>query len=182
MIQAVKERLQKKFIRRPSEASPDKLIYAQEFLEAILRNRIEGSIFESDGDPEYFCNCVETALKHESSSIVAQRAIRRLINDDQKYIFNLFQSKRESQSPETLFLNDALFTNLGFDLQKEMQASSLTYDQKLMCLMSYLPPENDDGKEFVSQSIEDFLQTDLKRIDELLIGYYFKMVGIFMIN
>jgi len=174
MIQAVKERLQKKFIRKPSEASPDKLIYAQEFLEAILRNRIEGSIFESDGDRDYFCNCVETALKHESSSIVAQRAIRRLINNDQKSIFDFFQFKRESQSPETLFLNDALFTNLGFDLQNKMQASSLTHDQKLMCLMSYVPPENDYGKKFVSQSIEAFCQTDLERIDELLIGYYFK--------
>ena len=174
MIQTVKERLQKKFIRRPSEASPDKLIYAQEFLGAILRNSIEGSIFESDGDREYFCNCVETALKHESTSIVAQRAIRRLINEDQKRIFDFFQLKRKSQSPETLFLNDALFTNLGFDLQKEMQASSLTHDQKLMCLMSYVPPENDDGKKFVSQSIEAFRPTDLERTDELLIGYYFK--------
>lgn len=174
MIQTVKERLQKKFMRRPSEASPDKLIYAQEFLGAILRNSIEGSIFESDGDREYFCNCVETALKHESTSIVAQRAIRRLINEDQKRIFDFFQLKRKSQSPETLFLNDALFTNLGFDLQKEMQASSLTHDQKLMCLMSYVPPENDDGKKFVSQSIEAFRPTDLERTDELLIGYYFK--------
>ncbi|MDG2348037.1 MAG: hypothetical protein P8L77_01045 [Gammaproteobacteria bacterium] len=174
MIQAAKEQLKKKFKTRPSEASPRELIYAQEFLEVFLRISSKDSIFKSSGDIEYFCNCVETALKTESSSIVAQRAIRRLIDKDQNAISKFFYSKREGVAPETLFLNDALFTNLGFDLQKEMQASSLTHDQKLMYLMSYLPPENDDGKEFVSQSIEDFPQTDLKRTDELLIGYYFK--------
>ncbi|MEE2770259.1 MAG: hypothetical protein VX835_04175 [Pseudomonadota bacterium] len=181
MLTQIKDIVDEKFQKKPGKPEPSNLIYAQSILEKILKNKSPNSVTElnlreNEDNTKFLSECFETALKKRSTSLIAQRAIQTLSQNDRDILFeNLTRAPK--QDPITLFLKYALFLNLGYDTRKELDKIELTADQKAQCLMSYYPPNEGSTLEFIYHEIGQYAMKEggsLKDFDTLLVDYYFE--------
>ena len=186
-LDRVNNRLIKEFSKQMTgKPDPDHVYFAHDVLKRILReeNFPEMSVFNvykrRKQDISFLCRCIDTALKSPLTSLTAQKALEHINTTDQGLLYLAFKADSQEKDPVKLFERYALFTNLGFDFEKEMVSSTLSAGDKLRILMSFKPPKDASGQTqmwlnfHLSRNLIEYLRNPSKDIDGLLKDYYFE--------